>query len=126
MAKACLSCGLCCRSPIAQEAFCDVTERDVRRMGRARRLVLGFSAFDRLCSMMDGRPLPFGVIATKRVRQTKGPHKGKTFHVCAALRGNIGHAVRCSIYPNRPETCRTAVIPGDRTCKRLRKTTEDE
>lgn len=34
---------------------------------------------------------------------------------CAALLGRIGSATACSIYPARPEVCRTCV-PGDDAC----------
>lgn len=35
--------------------------------------------------------------------------------VCAALRGNVGRRVSCSIYERRPEACR-GFLPGSRDC----------
>jgi Fe-S-cluster containining protein len=39
---------------------------------------------------------------------------------CNALKGTIGHTVKCEIYELRPEPCRE-VQPGDDQCNRARK-----
>jgi uncharacterized protein len=41
-------------------------------------------------------------------------------HRCAALQGKVGAAVACTIYPIRPEVCRTC-MPGDAECLMARK-----
>ena len=38
---------------------------------------------------------------------------------CTALEGEINHAVRCTIYEQRPSPCRS-VMPGDEKCMRAR------
>jgi Fe-S-cluster containining protein len=40
--------------------------------------------------------------------------------MCAALKGTVMHKVKCSIYDKRPHACKTAVVPGDSTCRFLR------
>jgi Fe-S-cluster containining protein len=39
---------------------------------------------------------------------------------CSALSGKVGEAVRCEIYPVRPEVCRTC-MPGDAECNMARR-----
>ena len=39
---------------------------------------------------------------------------------CAALKGEIGRATSCGIYPVRPEVCRTC-MPGDAECAMARR-----
>lgn len=38
---------------------------------------------------------------------------------CVALQGQVGQAVSCSVYPQRPDTCRS-VQPGDAQCSKAR------
>jgi Fe-S-cluster containining protein len=38
---------------------------------------------------------------------------------CAALEGEIGRAVACTVYPRRPDACRE-VQPGDAQCAKAR------
>jgi Fe-S-cluster containining protein len=39
---------------------------------------------------------------------------------CAALRGEVGVATACTIYPDRPDVCR-ACQPGDEACLMARR-----
>lgn len=119
----CRSCGLCCMAPQKQDAFCDVSVEDLKRLDRrwVYRNVLGFSPMDQLAAAFDGHRLPAGVIRAKQRTVGQGPLQGQISCCCVALKGDPGHRVACSIYEKRPETCRTAVTPGDRTCRRLRR-----
>lgn len=38
---------------------------------------------------------------------------------CAALQGTVGTGVSCTVYPQRPETCREVQV-GDNKCARAR------
>lgn len=121
--ETCRSCGLCCIPPSSQEVFCDVSEADVRKLDRrwANRNVVRISLFDRLCATISGASIPFAAILTKRVEPKRGPLEGGSLTPCAALRGTPGVSVSCAIYDRRPKTCRTAVKPGDRSCRKIRK-----
>lgn len=122
--ETCRSCGLCCIAPNRQEVFCDVSEADVRRLDRrwVQRNVRAPGFFDRLLADLSGNGgLPFAAIVTKCVEPRSGPLEGSSLCACVALRGTPGKSVTCSVYERRPKTCRTAVKPGDQTCRRIRK-----
>ena len=123
----CLSCGACCVAPRSQDAFCDVSAEDLERLGRGwvKKNVLFSSPFDRLVSMIDGNQVPLAAIATKWTEQKSGPLKGHELCSCVALKGSVMNAVKCSVYEKRPETCKTAVVPGDRNCLDLRRAFKD-
>lgn len=109
----CLTCGLCCCAPTGQDAFCDVTADDLKKIDKKFRLkVWRPSTFDRLASALSGEEPPYGALKTKQVGD---------FTVCVALAGEVGKSVSCQTYKTRPATCHEAVIPGDRTCRSLRK-----
>lgn len=93
--------------------FCDLTSKDLERLHPAfvRRHVLHV-------------PLAGPALVTKERLIRTGPLKGCTATTCVALRGSLMHRVSCSIYENRPEVCRRAVKPGDRTCKDVRRMLE--
>ena len=107
----CRTCGLCCIPPFEQEAFADVGPEDIERMGarRARRLV-------RLADFGFG-----GAIKTTCDEVRRGPLAGAIVTRCAALRGTPGVRVSCTIYAVRPDVCRNAIKPGDKTCRSLRR-----
>lgn len=108
----CLTCGLCCCAPSGQDAFCDVTEEDVKKLDKKFKLkVWRPSTFDLLASALDGGEAPFGALKTKQVGD---------FTVCVALAGKVGKKVKCTTYATRPKTCHEAVVPGDHTCRTLR------
>lgn len=119
----CRRCGVCCVSLFDQDSFCDVTEKDVVRLGKsfARRNVLGLSAFDWLMAAVRGRGFSCAALKTKWKKQRSGPLKGAEAKACVALRGSILSRVSCSVYDRRPQACREAVVPGDRACLALRK-----
>jgi len=120
--KTCLSCGVCCMPPHYQDTYCDLTEKEVMRLGpKIRRLVMRPSLFNRCLSMIDGRPEVEAAIKTKTVMQRSGPFKGKELCMCALLKGTPLVSVRCSVYRNRPRTCHDAVNPGERACRDARK-----
>jgi len=118
----CLTCGACCVSVFDQEAFADVTPSDCERLGVrwVRRNVLFPSFFDMTLMAIDGRGV-FGAIQTKWRTQRAGPLKDCSVCSCTALRGSVMNRVSCRVYDKRPEVCRTAVKPGDRACKDIRK-----
>jgi Fe-S-cluster containining protein len=119
----CRKCGLCCVAPYEQDSFCDVTEKDQKRLGRrfVRLHVIQFNSWDRLLSVFDGKRMPPGAIRTKERLVRAGPLQGATAYACAMLRGTLMQRVSCSIYEKRPEVCRKAVKPGDRICRAIRR-----
>ncbi len=100
----CQTCGLCCISPYEANTYVDVTPKDEARLGEK---------FVRLHVLN-------GSIKTVWAETKRGPMKGFKMNRCAALRGNIGFGVRCSVYENRPAICRMALVPGDEACLAIR------
>ena len=121
--ETCLKCGACCISPHDQPAFCDVTDKDMERLGKrlVRLHVLQSNQLDRLASILDGGYCPQGAIKTAWREQKTGPLKGFELCACSALRGSVLSKVSCSVYEKRPEVCRKAVKPGDRVCRIIRR-----
>lgn len=121
-AKDCRSCGVCCVCSQDQGEYCDVTETDIERLSPAfvRRNVHFHSTFDRLFAAIGGSERT-GAIATHWVEVRTGPLRSYELNACVALRGSIMHRVSCSIYECRPAVCKSAVKPGDRSCKELRR-----
>jgi Fe-S-cluster containining protein len=119
----CRTCGVCCMALHDQLAFCDVDERDLKRLDPkwVRKNVMFPSRFDTLVNAIDGGRLPLGAIRTEWKKQRGGPFKGVEACVCVALRGSLMHGAKCSIYPRRPKACREAVKPGDEACLQVRK-----
>ena len=101
----CQTCGLCCVSLTGFEAYADCTPRDLERLPKT---------FRRLHVVNN-------TIRTRDALQRSGPLKGATATACAALRGALLKSTKCSIYENRPSVCRTAIRPGDRSCRQTRK-----
>jgi Fe-S-cluster containining protein len=106
-AATCRSCGACCWSMVDQEYYADVTPEDVERLPKR---------FVKLHVVQSEE-----AIATKWQKQAAGPFKGVSACVCAALRGSLMHRVSCSVYENRPRSCRNALQPGDRSCRETRR-----
>lgn len=121
--ETCRSCGLCCIAVHDQPAFCDVTAEDLKQFSRqwTRSNVMFPHVFDQLVAGIEGFHLPDAAIKTKWQKTNRGKFKGFEMCRCVALRGNPGHAVKCSIYEKRPEVCRDAVKPGDKTCREIRR-----
>lgn len=119
----CLECGACCVSLQDQDVFCDVEVEDLDRLKPAwvKKNVLFTSVFDAALAVIDGANMPHGAIRTKWAKQRTGPLAGREACTCVALRGSVMSRVSCSIYENRPRTCKVAVVPGDRTCLELRR-----
>jgi Fe-S-cluster containining protein len=118
----CRSCGACCVSLNKQDAFCDITSTDEERLGKrfVRLNVLRPSPIDYFARMFDGAPNPEGVIKTKWLEVKTGPLKGVSVCACIALRGSVMSKASCSVYEKRPKVCRTAVKPGDQSCRDIR------
>ena len=122
----CQTCGLCCLAGYEQDAFCDVTEADLKKLVATlgerwiKRNVLFASPFDMLCQAIDGRNGVDAAIKTKTLKVRSGALKGCEVCACTALRGVPLKKVSCAIYENRPHACRVAVKPGDRVCKAIR------
>ena len=121
--KTCLSCGACCVSLREQDAYCDVTPEDEKRLGKkfVRLNVLHARPIDAFAAMLDGGRSMYGAIKTKWVEQKSGPFKGFSTCQCAALEGTLFKATRCSVYEKRPQVCHEAVKPGDKWCCALRR-----
>lgn len=123
----CLSCGACCVALHDQEVFCDVDEEDVARLpkGWVKKNVMFSRPIDRAFAAMLGPPAPHGAIKTEWKKQRAGDLKGFELCSCVALKGSVMSSVKCSVYEKRPDTCRTAVVPGDRTCLDVRRLFKD-
>jgi len=123
----CLSCGACCVSLQDQDVYCDVSEEDLKRLGKAwvRKNVLLSRPFDMIAGLIDGNLASHGAIKTKWTKQRSGPLKGFELCSCVALKGSVMDTVKCSVYEKRPDTCRSAVVPGDRTCLDARRLFKD-
>lgn len=121
--KDCVRCGLCCVAEADQEEFCDVTADDIERLDRrwAKENVLFSTLFNQFVAVFDGAYAPFPAIRTRWLPVKTGPLKGCDVCACAALRGSVGSRVRCTIYKRRPEVCKDAVVPGDHSCRTLRR-----
>jgi len=123
-AKDCRKCGLCCTSPREQDVLADLSQEDADRLDprwAAANVIAYMSAFDLMVNHIYGRRCPPGAIRTAWKRQRCGPFKGMEACVCVALRGSLMHRTSCTIYGKRPESCRTAVKPGDKTCLMIRR-----
>lgn len=121
-AESCLTCGVCCLPTQYQDCFCDVSEEDLKRLGkRSRGRFVRPSLFSNLLLMFGGRRCVSAIIKT-RIREIRsGPLKGKEVCACTFLSGSPMKQVKCLVYKSRPDTCREAVVPGDKTCRKLRK-----
>lgn len=109
----CLTCGLCCCAPAGQDAFCDVTKEDAKRLPRKFKLKLWRpSIFDHVIAATEGTTYPHAALKT---------HELGEFTACVALEGEVGKKVKCAVYRGRPLTCHEAVKPGDKTCRSLQK-----
>lgn len=119
----CQTCGVCCVAPHTQDRFADVSDDDLKRLGRRliRLHVVATAPIDLLTAAIDGRLRPSAAMTTTMVREKRGPLKSWEACRCSALKGDLMQKVRCAIYEKRPDVCRTAVRPGDRTCRELRR-----
>ena len=113
----CRACGVCCVSPYAQDMYCDVNEKDIKRMPvSARKRVQHLTTFENLTSVIRHGRSGYEALETKTIKVKAGSLKDIEATVCTFLRGSVMHRVSCSIYSCRPEICRTAMMPGDRIC----------
>lgn len=121
--KDCRACGLCCVAPHDQEAYADITEKDMKRLGArfVRLHVIQPRIFDRFANALDGHRTLDGIIKTKNLRQKAGPLRGWHVFTCVALRGSVKHQVSCSVYEKRPSVCRDVMVPGDSNCLEVRR-----
>lgn len=97
----CILCGACCCNPPVNrsEGFVDYIEVDdraplLKKPELVRRLV---------------------VVGEDGARHMRLDPEGK----CFALRGRVGHQVRCTIYADRPRACRL-VEAGSEMCRQHR------
>lgn len=118
----CQECGACCVAFHDQDAFANVDEDDMTRMGPklVRLLVLQPSSFDSLALALSGN-VAQTAIKTKWVKNRTGPLRDFKLCRCKALDGDVLNQVSCSIYETRPRVCREAVKPGDRVCREVRR-----
>jgi|PlaIllAssembly_1097288.scaffolds.fasta_scaffold00167_4 Fe-S-cluster containining protein len=119
----CRACGACCVCPQDQIEYCDLIETDLELLsdGFIKKNVRFTTPFQGLLDTLNHRREVTATISTKWVMIRTGPLKDYEMNYCAALRGSVMNRVRCSIYANRPVVCRSAVEPGDRNCKEIRR-----
>jgi Fe-S-cluster containining protein len=115
----CRTCGACCWSTLDQETYCDVTDEEAAAFSPQFR-TRNIKQYSFFAMIAEGAPP--GALRTKWHVQAAGPLKGAEACVCCQLEGSLMHKVKCRIYDKRPETCRKAVKPGDKTCRWFRKT----
>ncbi len=98
-------------------------EADLDRLsaGFIRKNVKFTTPFQGLLAAISHRREVTATISTKWAAIRTGPLKDYEMNYCAALRGSVMSRVRCTIYANRPAVCRSAVKPGDRNCKDVRR-----
>lgn len=119
----CTECGACCVSASDQNVFCDLTEQEAAALSPQFKSanVRTLSLLAVIIGRSQGRNTPWYALRTKWLLSRAGPLKGIEANVCCMLQGSLLHKVRCRIYDKRPSVCRTAVKPGDRACKKLRR-----
>ena len=119
----CRACGVCCVCPQDQGYYCDVTPEDIERLSKkfVTENVAFTSPFDMMAMIIDGHRVMGGAIRTTWRTMRQGPFKGYEMNTCVALQGSVMHKVSCSIYKNRPDVCRIALKPGDKSCLDVRK-----
>ncbi len=98
---ACLACGACCAAFRVDFHCSELAEGD-----------------------RQGVPSAFAVPVTQRLYRLRGTDAASPR--CIALEGEVGRAVRCTIYENRPGPCRdfAPYAPlgiGDDACDRARR-----
>jgi len=104
----CLSCGACCVATVPeQDAYAETTWTDERKLGRAF-VRLNIVRPTRAGMTDRGMQVPHGAIKTVQ-------RGGEA--VCVALEGDVGVAVKCSVYSRRPRVCRSSCSPGDDVCR---------
>jgi len=103
----CTTCGACC----ARRWSIPVTPEDLARMKPATRLAILQPPVDRFERLVSAHLDPTGVrMPLKRTgAQTR----------CRMLRGRVGRDATCSIYDERPDTCR-AFEKGSAQCHEVR------
>jgi Fe-S-cluster containining protein len=122
--KDCIKCGLCCMAPDNQPVFADLDNEDLTQLKktigpqRVRRNIVLPSSFDVAVSCLTQKSTPAGTIKTHDVPAPKG--YTATACACVFLEGELRVKVKCSIYPNRPKTCKNSVVPNDKVCRTLR------
>jgi Fe-S-cluster containining protein len=119
----CRECGVCCVAATEQLVFANVSADELVPLKRLlgarefRKTVHETGAFDMLALTLSNQHVPAGAIKTKDLKDKQG-----ALHcACTFLNGIVGSKVRCQIYKDRPNVCRTAVAPGDKTCMALRR-----
>lgn len=108
---------------IDHDVFCDVTEKDIKRLGPTltKKYVLEPDTVTRRLETIDGHIHDYSALATQWKTQRAGLFKGVACCACVFLQGSTMHRVSCRIYEKRPRACRMAMKPGDRACKELRR-----
>jgi Fe-S-cluster containining protein len=119
----CRRCGACCVSLREQNAYCDASLEDLKKLDPrwVKENVAFASLMDALAMALDGGKMVLAALRTKWAYQRHGPCADMDLCTCIALRGSVMHRVSCRIYERRPTTCRETVNPGDSTCLEFRK-----
>ncbi len=105
----CRRCGICCTSLTWEDTYVNLTPQDEVALGKR---------FVRLHVVRSE-------IRTSPTLNKTGPLKGVQDCRCVALRGSLLSAVSCSVYERRPDVCRNALSPGDRTCQDAKRLFQD-
>lgn len=125
----CTTCGLCCISLDDNEVYCNLEEEDIDRIPkRYKKYIQPVSVFRQLVAQVNSglvEDYPVTALATKEIIPRSGPCKGVTLCVCALLQGTPLKKISCAIYKQRPKACHKAVVPGDKTCRWIRKQVQE-
>ena len=123
----CRTCGVCCVAPGEQDVYCDVDEKDLKRLSPGfirKHITNAFQPLEYLATVViagksarasDGIATMLAIRTQWKMMRT-GPFAGNELNVCAALRGSVLSRVSCSVYRNRPAVCRKAIKAGEREC----------
>ena len=112
----CQKCGLCCLANRGQKGFVPIAVADYKKIPRVKRKSITKLTFFE--QVLDQRLRGFDyLIDTKYVECGDGTPKTG----CVFLDGSVGKDCHCAIYQERPEICKTGIVPGDKWCKYLRK-----
>jgi Fe-S-cluster containining protein len=106
----CLSCGACCSYYAWQSA--KIAAEDGPLMGNSKYTFFAIRLFKYVW--------PNGVFKVEQYKSywLRRKREGGWWK-CIALKGNIGQAVSCSVYADRPSACRD-FEPGSEKCKQIR------
>lgn len=123
----CRECGACCLATIGlPDGTCDVEEDEIAQLpAELQKQLIYPEPYELMARTLSGRKSFYAVIPVKVSTAKSGPLKGIDCSTCVCLEGSVMDRVSCSIYEQRPKSCRVALMPGDPTCRKTRQLIEN-